>query len=201
LDLENLFAEIQTSLRVNNRKPYVPPEGLAPEDLEARLENLNAAQKAYAAAVRENRYKFITKAESKISEEKITEMKDAFKHFDKNKNGTLDKLEFKAALSAMSVFFNSDAEFESIFARVSEGAPNISQEQYIAYLSAKYEDKDSPDQIKDSFKAVSGGPTISSAALRYPPLSEEDAAYLEKVMPKTEDGSYDYSSFVDGVFA
>jgi len=201
IDLENLFAEIQTQLKVNNRKAYVPPEGLQPEALESALDRLTLSQKEYAGAIRENRFKFVQKVETKISDEKIAEMKDSFRHFDKNKNGTLDKLEFKAALSAMSVFFASEAELEKAFNNLAAGAGHVTLEQYVGYLTSKYEDKDSPEQIKDSFRQVAdGGVTISRAQLSTPPLSPEDAEFLARSMPESA-GGYDYGSYVDSVFS
>jgi len=201
IDLDDLFAEIQTQLKVNNRRPYVPPEGLAPEALEAALETLSGAQRDYAAAIRQNRFKFVQKVETKISDEKIAEMKDSFKHFDKNKNGTLDKLEFKAALSAMSVFFASDAELERTFNNLAAGTGHVTLDQYIGFLTSKYEDKDSPDQIKDSFRQVADGAvTINRAQLATPPLGAEDVEFLARVMPESGDG-YDYVAYVDSVFS
>jgi Ca2+-binding EF-hand superfamily protein len=202
IDLENLFAEIQTELKVNNRRSYVPPEGLAPEDIENAFDALTAIQKSYAQAVRAHRYRFIQKVETKLSDEKLAEMDASFSHFDKNKNGSLEKLEFKAALSAMSIFFASDAEFDKVFGLVSGGSATVSKEQYISYLTSKYQDKDTPDQIKESFKAVAdGGAGISAAQLQTPPLSAEDAEFLQKVLPARGDGTYDYGAYVDSQFS
>eukprot|EP00456_Euglypha_rotunda_P060003 TRINITY_DN5019_c0_g1_i1.p1 TRINITY_DN5019_c0_g1~~TRINITY_DN5019_c0_g1_i1.p1 ORF type:complete len:296 (+),score=67.89 TRINITY_DN5019_c0_g1_i1:109-888(+) len=139
MDLESLLAEIQTELKVNGRASYVPPSGLTPEDVQAALDALTKSQNLYAGAVRENRFKFVQKAETKLSDDKLKEIEDSFNHFDSNKNGTLDKLEFKAALSAMSVFFPSDKEFDEVLARVSEGSSKVSKEQYLNYVQAKYQ--------------------------------------------------------------
>jgi Ca2+-binding EF-hand superfamily protein len=200
IDVENLFAEIQTELKINNRKAYVPPEGLSPDDLEAALDRLTKAQKGYSLAVRQNRFRFVKKLETKISDEKIAEMEASFKHFDSNKSDSLDKIEFKAALSAMSVFFKDEGEFDSTFATVSAGGTHISLSQY-GFLTQRFQDRDTPEQIKESFRAVAdGSSTISAAQLATPPLSAEDAAYLQSVLPAT-DGGYDYSGFVDSSFA
>jgi actinin alpha len=202
IDVENLFAEIQTELKINNRKAYVPPAGLAPDDLEAALDRLTKAQKDYSLAVRQNRFRFVKKLETKISDEKIAEMEASFKHFDSNKSDSLDKIEFKAALSAMSVFFKDEGEFDSTFASVSGGGTHISLAQYTAFLTQRFQDRDTPEQIKESFRAVAdGSSTISAAQLATPPLTDADAEYLKSVLPRNEDGAYDYSGFVDSSFA
>ena len=49
-------------------------QGLDPESLNSHFENLAAAQKAYAAAARKNRFRFVQKQEAKVSEEKLEEI-------------------------------------------------------------------------------------------------------------------------------
>jgi len=200
MDLEMMFAQIQTDLRVNSRAAYVPPEGLSPDDIQAQFDSLGKAQKAYARAVRDNRFRFVQKADTQLSDDKKKEIEESFNHFDGNKDHSLDKAEFKAALSAMSVFFSSESELDSTFAAVSGGAPAVSKEQYIAYVENKYKDIDTPEQIKESFRAVAEGAAyITPQQLNVRPLTSEDVAYLQQTMPSTGDG-LDYSAFVDSQF-
>jgi len=200
MDLETLFAEIQTELNVNNRAAYVPPEGLAPDDIQAAFDSLSKSQKAYARSVRENRFRFVQKVDTTLTDEKKKEIEDSFNHFDGNKSKSLDKAEFKAALSAMSVFFASESEFDSTFVQVSGGSPAVSKEQYLSFVEAKYKDKDTPDQIKESFRAVADGAAyISPDQLRVRPLTDEDVAFLQQAMP-ARDGGLDYNAFVDANF-
>lgn len=198
MDLEMLFAEIQTDLKVNQRAAYVPPEGLQPDDIQAAFDGLGKAQKTYARAVRDNRFRFVQKVESKLSDEKKKEIEDSFNHFDSNKSQSLDKAEFKAALSAMSVFFSSDAELDQTFGHVSGGATSVSKEQYVAYVESKYKDIDTPDQIKESFRAVAEGAAyITPQQLNVRPLTQEDIEYLQQNMPSTNQG-LDYNAFEIG---
>jgi len=198
LDLESLFAEIQTQLKVNNRSPYVPK--VAPEALEDAFDRLWDAEKKYAAAVRANRFQFITKVESKISDEKVQEFTESFNHFDADKSGQMDKVEFKAALSAMSVPFKDDAAFDKVFNEVSEGQTHVTLSQYIRYLAALEEDKDTPDQLIESFKMIAdNAETVSEAQLSCPPLSADDVQYLLSQMPQAGNG-YDYNAYVQNSF-
>jgi actinin alpha len=202
MDLETLFAEIQTELTVNGRQPYVPPEGLDPDSLNTHFEGLAAAQKSYAEAARKNRFRFVQKQEAKVSEEKLEEIAKAFNHFDSNKSNTLDPIEFKAALSALSVSYKDEAEFKEVFNKASEGNDHISLEQFTEFLRGRYEDRDSPEQLMESFKALAdGGDSLSEAALGFQPLTEEDAAFLKENMEQNEDGTYNYSKFVQTHFA
>jgi len=202
MDVESLLAEIQTELKVNNRATYNPPSGLTPEDIQAAFDSLTKSQNAYANAVRAHRFAFVQKAETKLDDAKVKEIDESFNHFDSNKNGSLDKLEFKAALSGMSVFFPSDSEFEAVFNRVSQGSAKVSKEQYVNYVQAKYQDKDTPDQIKESFRAVAGGgDTITPEQLNTRPLTDADVAFLQSAIPASSGGGLDYSAFVDSNFS
>eukprot|EP00457_Paulinella_chromatophora_P001834 gb/GEZN01001836.1/.p1 GENE.gb/GEZN01001836.1/~~gb/GEZN01001836.1/.p1 ORF type:complete len:524 (+),score=106.44 gb/GEZN01001836.1/:257-1828(+) len=197
MDLETLFAEIQTELAVNGRQPFVPEDGLDPESLNAAWEYLAQSQKAYAEAARQNRFKFIKKTEAAISEEKLAEITKAFRYFDSNKSNALDMVEFKAALSALSVSYKDDAEFKAVFSKASGGSTSISLEQFTEFLRSRYEDRDSSDQLMESFKALAdGGSGLTDQHLDTRPLTKEDVEFLKAKMTKKEDGTYDYASFV-----
>jgi len=201
MDVESLFVEIQTELKVNNRPAYVPPDGLSPDDVQAAFDNLTKKQEAYHRAVRENRFRFIKKEEGKVDDEKKKEIEESFAHFDANKNGVLDKLEFKAALSAMSIYFGNEQEFQDCFNKVAQGDSKITKAQYLGFVEARYKDRDTPDQIKESFKAVAdGNATITAEQLNCRPLTQDDVEYLKSVMTQTSNGGYDYNAFVDSNF-
>jgi len=201
LDLEILYAEIQTELKLNDRLPYSPPDELHPDSIEKYWNKLAAVETNRGAKIRENRFRFIKKEESKISDEKVAECKASFTHFDQNNDHALDKLEFKAANSAMSVVFKNDDHFNKIFEEVSGGKGSVNLEQYMKYIVALQEDRDSPDQLKDSFRQMAGdNDTITGDQLNIPPLTDEDVNYLKSVMPKVGDDRYDYSAFVDQSF-
>jgi len=200
IDLENLFAEINTELKVNNRAAYRPPADVSPEAVEEGFNRLWEAEKRFGVRVRENRFRFIKKEEKKVTAEQLAEFEASFKHFDSNKNNTLDKLEFKAALATLSIPFKDEKAFEATFVAVSEGAPSVSLAQFTKYLSSLQEDKDTPDQVKESFRALAdNGDTITAGQLAVPPLEEGDVAYLTAEMPAAGSG-LDYNAFVDANF-
>ena len=201
LDVEALFAELQTELTVNQRQAYVPPPEISLESVEAGWIDLQKAETVHSQAVRHNRFRFISKAESAVDPAKLEEIKASFRHFDKNGNKQLDKVEFKAACSALGVPFKDDATFEKIFKDVSGGAISVSLDQYILFNSNLAEDKDTPEQIKAAFATVADeGNVISENQLAV--LLPEDREYLTHNLPKTVDGNaYDYSFFVDKSFS
>jgi Ca2+-binding EF-hand superfamily protein len=200
LDLETLFAEIQTELKVNDRAPYTPPGGLSPEAIEDSMIKLSETERKFGASVRENRFRFIKKEESKLSEEKIAEFKESFQHFDANKNNQLDRTEFKAACTVMNVPVKDEKVFEAVFLKATEGATHVSEDQFIKFMTELLEDKDTPEQVKASFKMMADDKDfITADQMNVPPISQEDVQYLSTAMPQKDSG-LDYAAYVDANF-
>jgi len=201
LDLESAYAAIQTKLAVYNRKPYNTPTGYSPDDIDAAWDRLERAEKARGAALRENMFKFITKAKTTISDEQLKEFEASFNHFDKDKSGALDRLEFKAALSALSIPFKDEDAFNRLFLQVSEGNPRITKEQFMNYLISISEDKDTPEAVKASFCTMAdNGAQISRPQLNCQPLRSNEIDHLAERMPPLSSDLYDYSQYVDSAF-
>jgi len=200
LDLEALYANIQTKLAVYGRVSYSTPSGLSTDDIDAAWDRLEQAEKQRGRAVRDNMFRFISKAASTISEEQIREFEASFAHFDKDASGQLDKLEFKAALSALSVAFKDENAFNKLFNKVSNGNIKISKDQFVNYLIELNEDKDTADQIKEAFAMLANqSNTITVPQLRVPPLVEEEINYLSTNMSASGE-SYDFIEYTDQCF-
>jgi Ca2+-binding EF-hand superfamily protein len=69
--------------------------------------------------------RYVQKNEVKISDEKTQEIKESFAHFDKDGDGGLDKAEFKAALSALSINFKDEAAYMKIFTERCRGGAKV----------------------------------------------------------------------------
>ena len=82
LDLEALYAQIQTQLKVNGRQPYGVANELSPDAVEEAFHQLYLARQQYARKARDNRFRFTQKEETHLSDEKVAEFKDSFSHFD-----------------------------------------------------------------------------------------------------------------------
>lgn len=199
LDLESKYAEIQQTLLVHDRPAYECPKEFAPETIDSAFDALWDSEKKHATAARVQRFKFISKQENKVSEDKIKEMKDSYAHFDKDGDGAMDKVEFKAALSAMGVSLKNDEALQALLTKVSGGVGTISEQQWIAYNTELLTDKDTPDQIIQAFKTLADDrDTITADNMRIPPLTNEDVEYVQSIMP--EQGGLDYVKFVNGSF-
>jgi len=203
LDLESKYAEIQTQLRIRNRPQYDVPVEFAPDTLDAAFDALWQAEKQHATAARQKRFAFVTKHEEGVSDAKLAEFSESYKHFDKDSDGALDKKEFKAALAAMSIPVKDDAALDALMAKVAGGASTISLDQWIKYNTELATDSDTAEQITASFRVLADDrDSITADNLRVPPLTSEDVEYLSSgVMPAHANGGFDYAAFIASSFA
>ncbi len=74
----------------------------------------------------------------------------------------------------------------------------VTLEEYTAYNVELVSDRDTPDQVKESFRIVSdNAPLVSKEQLQSVGC---DAEYFASVMPATTEGQLDYEAFVDKTF-
>lgn len=198
MDLEALYAEIQTTLKVNGMAPYSPPEDVAPEQIEKAMGSLNADQNAYGSRVRENRFRFIEKKHDHSGEELVETIKASFNHYDSSNNNLLSRTEFQAACMEMGVALKSQEEKDALFDKVAEGGSEISFEQYFGWMKARMVvTLDDPDSVRGAFSTMSDGKAgLSEGDLHW--LSEEDQAFVRQYFSQNE-GMYDYKQFVTNV--
>lgn len=199
LDLNALFAEIQTILTVNNLKPYVPPEEVAPETLETDFAAMTTAQNAHGSAVRENTFKFIEKKDDSAADDIRIKIEESFKKYDTNGNGDLSKSEFEAACMEMGVVTKSQEEKDKLFNDVAQGDDTVTMAEYSVWMRSRLVvSLDNPDGVKSAFNTIADGSNqITANQLATKPFTDEDVAFMKENMTQNEDGTYDYTSFVD----
>lgn len=143
-----------------------------------------------------------------ISPEQLEEFKESFNHFDKDKDGSLSRLEFKSALSGLGVveldFEGGDKRFDVIFQKVSAGGEKVSFNQFVEYLISISKDDTSESTIRQSFDVLSGGKAfITVDDFRIAQLPQSQIDYLVSVIPPFEgiEGALDYKAWLNSSFA
>lgn len=199
LDLEALFAEIQTTLQVNGLRAYVPPDQLTPDALEDAFTAVADAQRAFGQAVREARFQYSEKKEDKSGEEVEAQIEESFRKYDTNNSNSLNRQEFNAACMEMGIALQTDAEKDALFGKISEGAEELSYDQFKGFMLKRLVvSLDDPESIKNAFKTLAdGGGGLTEAQLGTRPITDEDKAFLMDNMPKNAAGLYDFNAFVD----
>jgi len=137
--------------------------------------------------------------QSNITEDLLEELKETFKHFDKDGSNALDKLEFKAALQVLG-FNYSEEEFNKLWNELTQGKEKIDLETFIKWMTKMLEDTEDANQIKSSFKILANDKSsIAANDLKVSPLNSDDINFLTGRMPGATD-TYDYSTYTDNCF-
>jgi len=138
--------------------------------------------------------------QSNITEDTLNEIRETFKHFDKDGSNTLDKLEFKAALQVLGLTY-SEEEFNRLWNELTNGKDRIDMDTFIKWMIKLLEDTDDANQIKQSFKILANDKaSVMPSDLKVSPLNGDDINYLTGRMPGSND-NYDYNTYTDSCFA
>jgi Ca2+-binding EF-hand superfamily protein len=198
MDLEALFAEIQTKRKVNNLRPYVPPEGLEPAALEADFMAMVVNQNAHGAAVRENRFRFIEKQDDAAADDIEKQIAESFAKYDGDSNGHLTRVEFDAACMEMGIAFKSQEDKDKHFNSVAKGDDIVTKEEFFAWMKSRLVIRlDDPAGVKAAFTTLADNNSngISQAQMHH--FAPEDQAFLMENMTQNDNGTYDFAGFVD----
>lgn len=92
--------------------------------------------------------------DTSLTDEELSEMQSVFKHFDKDKSGSLGVHEVMAALRAVDVELElSDAE--AIIAKFdTSGSGSLEWDEFVQVVVDQRTDTDTPEQIQESFKEL-----------------------------------------------
>jgi Ca2+-binding EF-hand superfamily protein len=144
----------------------------------------------------------VARQNSKLTPQQLEEFESTFRAFDKNSSNTLSKLEFKACLASLGNAYE-DAEFEEVFRKAGNSADEISFEKFTNFMVSITEDRTTPDQIRQSFRAIANGKNhITEVDMCVGQLDAEQVEHLKSVLPKFAgvEGGYDYEAYLKQVF-
>jgi hypothetical protein len=141
-----------------------------------------------------------------VSADQLKEYKDTFNHFDVDKDGTLNRLEFKSCLTTLGLigidFEGGDAKFERIFTDVSGGAAEIKFDNFVEYMNRLAGSSMDPAQIAAAFATLSGGKQfLTKNDCQVGGLQSEEIEFITLNLPpvKGSDG-YDYNTYLKNSF-
>jgi len=142
-----------------------------------------------------------------ISAEQLKEYKDTFNHFDVDKDGTLNRLEFKSCLTTLGLigidFEGGDAKFERIFQDVSGGHSDIKFDNFVEYMNRLAGSSMDPTQIAAAFATLSQGKAfLTKNDCSVGGLVPEEVEFITLNLPPQSgvDGGYDYNAYLKKSF-
>jgi len=142
----------------------------------------------------------ITKSNQNVSPQQLAEFKEVFEHFDKDKNNSLSRLEFKSCLQSLGEDL-SDSELDGLIQNIGTNG-RVAFEEFVTFMSNKAADSDTQSQILDAFRALAGDAQFVTEDQLRRALPSEKVDYLVKHMPLYKDtaGSYDYVAWAQSAF-
>jgi actinin alpha len=142
----------------------------------------------------------IQKSNTGVSAEQLAEFKEVFEHFDKDRAGSLARLDFKACLQSLDYDY-SDAEIDSTIASIGTNG-RVTFEAFCNFMSSKAGDSDTKDQILEAFKVLAGDKAFITEEDMRRALPAEKVQYLTQNMPayQGQAGSYDYVAWSNKSF-
>jgi len=132
---------------------------------------------------------------------KRAEFEQSFEVFDKDHDGTLNRLDFLSCLASLGLaqvdFSGQDKEAERLFQKVSEGTGKVNKEQYVRFMQEMTEDTFDPEQIADALRSIADGKAwITEADMQRASIDPELIEYIKSSLPMHANGKgYDYSSW------
>merc|ERR1711974_33959 len=168
-------------------------------DLKIAYEQLQEAVKKQSSSVQQEK---LRKEGSSITPEQLSEYKEVFDHFDRDKDGKIDPLEFKGVLQALGDGLNETQAGALLTKLDKDEDGRLSFQEFLPYLEEKAKGSDSKSEIIASFKILAGDKEWITEEDMRKTLSTEKVEYLTKAMPKHSSGNgYDYKGWADIAFS
>jgi len=167
------------------------------EDLKFELTLVQKAVQKKSAFI-ENQ--IVSRNMTNLTPAQLEEFESTFRYFDKDNSNSLSVAELSAAIASLG-FFYEDKEFDRIFSQIAEGQSEASFEQFIHYMVSVTEDKATPEQLCQSFRAIAGDkPYVTELDLKMCMVPVPVIETLKQTMPKSNQDGYDYTAWVNSVF-
>jgi actinin alpha len=143
----------------------------------------------------------IQKTGSRVSAEQLAEFREVFDHFDKDRRGSLNRLEFKSCLQSLGEDL-ADGELDKIIAAIGTDG-KVPFDSFCDFMANKSADSDSKDQILEAFQSLGGNKGFITEDELRRALPGEKVDYLVKSMPlhNGQAGNYDYVAWAHKCFA
>jgi len=139
----------------------------------------------------------ITKKNADVSPEQVNEFKEVFKHFDKNGDASLSRVELKACLQALGDE-PTDSEMDNIMRDLDPETKGVGFEAFSNFMIKRHKDSDSKEEILIAFKELANDKEFVSEEDLRKVMTNEKVAFLLERMPKHSNGQgYDYKAWVE----
>lgn len=168
------------------------------EILKLRWEKLNNLSKETEVLIQNQ---ILSKKNADVSQDELKEFKECFDHFDKDHNGSLERLELDACLKSLGEDLNEGQLNAFIAEYGTDGL--VLFDQFVQYMIKTRKGSDTPDNIKASFRIMADEKEYITEAQIRSVLPPARADYLVANMPAYPgvEGAFDYNKFTENLYA
>lgn len=167
------------------------------EVLKLRWEKLNNLSKETEELIQKQ---ILAKKNTDVSPDELKEFRECFDHFDKDHNGSLERLELDACLKSLGEDLNEQQLTAVIAEYGTDGL--VLFDQFVQYMIKTRKGSDTPDNIKASFRIMADEKEFITEAQIRAVLPPARADYLVANMPAYPgvDGAFDYVKFTESIY-
>lgn len=201
--LEQVHQKTQESLIFHNEHTNVTIETLRGDyqTLSAKL----------TRQINELGNQILSRDSSNITDEQLKEYEDSFNHFDKDRSGFLDKVEFRACLLSLGFDMpqtltegQADPEFDRVMSFVDPNKDGrVSFDEFKAFMAQENADADNSEDLLAAFKVLAGDKEYVLASELQRDLGPELYEYCVANMTPYEggpEGALDFASFAGALY-
>jgi len=146
----------------------------------------------------------LAQAGSGLSPAQLQEFRECFKHFDKDEDNLLSRLELGACLKSLGedINFDQGGKLDQILSAIDgDNDGKVNFEEFVGYMERVSSGSDTPDSIKHAFKTLAGDKDYVTEADLRSVLPNEKVEYILariKPYPGVPHG-FDYNTFTEQI--
>ncbi|KAJ6234733.1 alpha-actinin [Anaeramoeba flamelloides] len=142
----------------------------------------------------------LIKEGSKVTQEQLTEFKQMFELFDKDKKGSLFPYEFSGVLNSLGDDLDED-EIKQVFDKYDEDkSGSIEFNEFVDFMTSRVQDADTLEQSLESWKVIAKDKEyVTKQDMQMAGMDVKEIDYLCEQMDAKEDG-FDYKGWCTKVY-
>jgi Ca2+-binding EF-hand superfamily protein len=196
VDNDNKYGELTSAIKGLEEAEVVEQSDVTQQELGLLHDNL---QRTISKNIENLEQAILAQKSSNLTAEQIKDFQETFKYFDKDKDGKLNKLDFKATCNALGEDV-PEQELDRVFTTYDKDKDgSITFEEFLDYMSKIAKEGGGYEDVLEAFKQIANGNQyISEAGLRST-VDKQEVDYLLTKMPKVGD-AYDYEAYLKSVY-